>query len=251
MDDLWKITFRVHRYKTGCKPYYQDFTLEISPDEYVLDGIEKIWAFHDRSLVYRHACHHSTCGACGMRVNNREKLTCITRIQDVTRNGGRILVEPLRNMPGISDLAVDMGQFFRIMAEIDYNQVQPVNQQPNNKGIKPAFLDEGEGMERLVDCLECGLCISACPVSATSTAYMGPAALATVQAKTHYLDAKAWMAVDNQDGLWRCHSAFECTEVCPSNFEPGWRIMELRRLTLAAKIKLLLRNGVQKEAGNG
>lgn len=251
MDDLWEVTFRVNRYKTGSKPYYQDFTLEISPDEYILDGIEKIWAFHDRSLVYRQACHHSTCGACGMRVNNREKLTCITRIQDVTRNGGRILVEPLRNMPIISDLVVDMGQFFRILDEIDYNQVQPVNQQPNNQGIKPAILAEGIGMERLVDCLECGLCISACPASATSTEYRGPAALAAVQAKSRFMDTEAWKVADNQDGLWRCHSAYECTEVCPSSFEPGWRIMDLRRLTLAAKIKLLLHKRVRKEAGNG
>ena len=46
-------------------------------------------------------------------------------------------MEPLRNMPIISDLAVDMGQFFRKFDEVDYNQVQPVTNQPEEKGIQP------------------------------------------------------------------------------------------------------------------
>jgi succinate dehydrogenase / fumarate reductase iron-sulfur subunit len=44
---------------------------------------------------------------------------------------------------------------------------------------------------------------------------------------------------DSQNGVWRCHSAFECSEVCPSFFEPGWRIMDLRRMTVSAKLQHL------------
>lgn len=87
--------------------------MDVDPDEYVLDGIERIWAFHDHSLTYRHACHHSTCGACGMRVNGVEKLTCITTIRSVTGNHGVIRVEPLRNFPVFSDLVVDVAPFFQ------------------------------------------------------------------------------------------------------------------------------------------
>jgi succinate dehydrogenase/fumarate reductase iron-sulfur protein len=239
LSEKWKITFSVYRQKSGEKPKYQDFELEINPDEYVLDGIEQIWAYHDRSLVYRHACHHSACGACGMRVNHREKLTCITLIRDVTHDGGRIVVEPLRNMPIISDLAVDMGQFFRNLDEVDYSQVQPVMDQPDTKGIQPTRKFVEPGMERLVDCLECGLCISACPASSTSSEYLGPAALGAMQAKARYEDKNIISMADSQDGIWRCHSAFECSEVCPSFFEPGWRIMDLRRMTVSAKLQHL------------
>lgn len=251
MSEKWKVTFSVYRQKDGDNPGYQDFIVEISPDEYVLDGIEKIWAYQDRSLVYRHACHHSTCGACGMRVNHREKLTCITLIRDVTRDGGRILVEPLRNMPIISDLAVDMGQFFRNLDDVDYNQVQPVPEQPDDKGIKSTKKFVEEGMERLVDCLECGLCISACPASSTSTEYLGPAVLAAIQAKAKYEDRDVIQQADNQDGVWRCHSAFECSEVCPSNFEPGWRIMDLRRMTISAKLKHIFKPQTKIGGKNG
>ena len=34
---------------------------------------------------------------------------------------------------------------------------------------------------------------------------------------------------DQADGAWRCHSAYECSAVCPSNVDPAWRIMNLRR----------------------
>ena len=38
------------------------------------------------------------------------------------------------------------------------------------------------GYVRLEDCIECGLCLSACPVAATSYDYVGPAALVAAAA---------------------------------------------------------------------
>jgi len=43
--------------------------------------------------------------------------------------------------------------------------------------------------------------------------------------------------VDTAEGVWRCHSAYECTEVCPSNVEPGWRIMDLRKQVMKQRVK--------------
>ena len=62
----WNITLKIFRKKEGSEGYFQPFPVEIKPDEYVLDAVEKVWAFQDRSLTFRHLCHHSTCGACGM-----------------------------------------------------------------------------------------------------------------------------------------------------------------------------------------
>ncbi|HTX79571.1 MAG TPA: 2Fe-2S iron-sulfur cluster-binding protein, partial [Longilinea sp.] len=123
----WKINIKVYR-KKGDKPaHFEDFTMEVDPDEYVLDAVERIWAQHDRSLVFRHACHHSTCGACGMRVNGVEKLTCITQIRSVTRDGDEMRLEPLRNFPEISDLAVDMGNLYTHMALVGQRPLNPDN----------------------------------------------------------------------------------------------------------------------------
>src|SRR5512135_2027744 len=113
--EQWSVKIILVRQKTGAARYEQAFQLEVDPDEYVLDGIERVWAFHDRSLAFRHACHHSTCGACGMRVNGVEKLTCITPIHEVTHDGGTLRVEPLRNFEPVSDLVVDMGTMYQRM----------------------------------------------------------------------------------------------------------------------------------------
>jgi len=104
MAETWKITLRVYRQKENQEAHFDDFHMEVNPDEYVLDAVERAWAFHDRSICFRHACHHSTCGACGMRVNGVEKLTCITLIREVTHDGATLKVEPLRNFPVVSDL---------------------------------------------------------------------------------------------------------------------------------------------------
>jgi len=38
-----------------------------------------------------------------------------------------------------------------------------------------------------------------------------------------------WEAIDHDDGLWRCHGAFECSAACPSEVDPAAAIMRLRR----------------------
>lgn len=235
----WKITLQVYRQKSGQAPHFDTFKMDVDPDEYVLDVVERVWAFHDRSLCFRHACHHSTCGACGMRVDSVEKLTCITPVSSVTRDGGTLRVEPLRNFPVVGDLAVDMGSFYSRMEQVAFREVLPVEE----AGLTPSAAGGPTGFgqyERLVDCIECGCCISACPISATDPQYLGPAVLAGAQQTGLACHPELLEMVDSDAGLWRCHSAFECTAVCPSNAEPGWRIMRLRREVIGARVKRFL-----------
>jgi succinate dehydrogenase/fumarate reductase iron-sulfur protein len=236
MTTTWKITIRIPRYKSGdSSARWQEYSLDINPDETVLDAVEKIWAFHDHTLTFRHACHHSTCGACGMRVNGVEKLTCITTIRTVTHNNGTIKVEPLRNFPLISDLVVDVSHFFQ-----DLETMQTPGVVTNSQGkLGYELVDENtESLERLVDCIECGLCISACPVALTDEEYLGPASLAGLQQSlAASADGVDLNLADNHNGAWRCHSAFECSAVCPSNVEPGYRIMDLRKQIMRKKFR--------------
>ncbi len=235
----WTITLSISRQSGSAPRHFQEFTLEVNPDEYVLDAVERVWAFHDRSLNYRHACHHSTCGACGMVVNGVEKLTCITPIREVTRDRGTLRIEPLRNFPVQSDLVVDMSAFYQNMEASKLNSVSPVEKADLPIDL-PTPAAPAVDAERLVDCIECGLCVSVCPAAATSDSYVGPAALAGAHqqfqatGEIHLLD---W--ADHQDGLWRCHSAYECTAVCPSNVNPAWRIMNLRRHVVTQRIRSL------------
>jgi len=241
--EKWNVNFIVTRQKGDNPPFTQSFQLEVDPDEYVLDGVERIWAFHDRSLVFRHACHHSTCGACGMRVNGVEKLTCITTIRSVTQNGGTLRVEPLRNFPVVSDLVVDMSDLYLRLEEARFSQVADLDDARLKYEKEPTASAPGDGeYERLVDCIECGCCISACPIALTTPEYVGPAVLAAIQESYVQTQDPALLDLaDQANGAWRCHSAYECTDVCPSNVDPGWRIMNLRGRITGHRIGKLFR----------
>ena len=234
----WNVTFTIYRKKEGKAPFFQDFNIEVDPDEYILDGIERIWAYHDRSLCFQHACHHSVCGACGMRVNGVEKLTCITQIREITHDGGTLKIEPLRNFPVVSDLVPDLGKLYTHMEQVGARQVCCLADAPlEPRSIARSTSPEAMEQYRLIDCIECGLCISACPVAATSEDYLGPAVLAAAQINGSDRTPECLRLVDSEVGVWRCHSAYECTEVCPSNVEPGWRIMDLRRQIIVQRIR--------------
>jgi succinate dehydrogenase / fumarate reductase iron-sulfur subunit len=242
-NETWKVKFVVHRQRLNQPARLEEFVIEISPEEYVLDGVEKIWAFEDRSLNFRHACHHSTCGACGMVFNGVENLTCITKIKDVTQDGGTIKVEPMRNFPILSDLVVDMGPFFARLDMVKARTIASLAEHPVSEGISPAKNGRGdEDIIRLVDCIECGLCISACPIAATDPDYLGPAILAAIQLRGLHEAPDLIQYADSGRGAWRCHSAYECTEACPSFVEPGWRIMDLRRQVVGKRISSLFGN---------
>ena len=60
------------------------------------------------------------------------------------------------------------------------------------------------------------------PVSPASNARLGET---DDPAEAEHLLALA----DGEHGVWRCHSAFECTEVCPQGVDPAGRIAALRR----------------------
>jgi succinate dehydrogenase / fumarate reductase iron-sulfur subunit len=158
-----------------------------------------------------------------MQVNGREVLACVTPADTL---GSTITVEPLANIPVLTDLVVEIRQLFeRFPDEIGAVRM--------SDALPQASPPDGiQTFERFEDCIECGLCLSACPVSATSDAYVGPAALAAAQRlleEPRGVDPERILDwADDPNGAWQCHAAFECTEACPSNVRPAERIMTLR-----------------------
>lgn len=227
-EPLQAITLRVFRTKPGdtASPRYDTFRLQARPRHTVLDLLEMVRLDHDPSLTFRHSCHHAACGTCAMRINGRERLACVTTVHDLLRErSGPITVEPLRNLPLVSDLVVDMEPFFARWAQVGLPLVRSA--EPVSPDVEPAIPPT-----RYEDCLECAACLSACPVMASDPLYLGPAALAAaLRVLEEPRDAdpsRARAAADHDHGCWRCHTALECSEVCPSAAAPGERIMRLR-----------------------
>jgi len=225
--------FRVFRFKRGDeRPHADDFDVPVGVRTTVFEALRWIQLHRDRSLALRHSCLHASCGTCGLRVNGREVLACVTAVRDL---GREISVEPIANIPVLTDLVVDMREFYA-----RFPDEHPILRHSE-------FLDDagpdGTADEhvRFEDCIECGLCLSACPVVVTSERYVGPAALACAQrvveeprgAET--VNLLTW--ADDPDGAWRCHAIFECTAACPSNVDPAARIMALRGTLLGRRLR--------------
>jgi succinate dehydrogenase / fumarate reductase iron-sulfur subunit len=221
--------------------HWEDFTVHLAQEAYVLDALEAV-STQDTSLLYRHACHHASCGSCGLRVNGRERLACITPIAEVVNSKGMIRLEPLRNFPLIGDLLVDFQPFMQHLDKVDLPLRRSAEQLPEQvenaifeRIPSPPAQDNPEMpavFNRLESCIECGLCVSACPIAGTDMQYLGPACLAAAgrmvtEPRRRSLD-KTLEWVDDEHGLRRCHAAFECSEVCPADVDPAREILALR-----------------------
>ena len=230
---LWR-TARPGRDRAG----FEELTVPVEPTtDSVLDVIERAWAEVDPSLVFRHACHHASCGTCAVRVDGRERLPCITPLAEVWDGHSRLTVQPLRNVPPIADLAVDPAAQLDQMADLRFPYVRTV-EAAVRCAIRPEPDDDVGSAERFEDCLECLACVSACPVASGSPEYLGPALLAAAQRTieeprgdvTRVLDL-----VDTDHGVWQCRSVWACSAVCPSGVDPAARIMDLRRRLLTRR----------------
>lgn len=216
-----RLKIRRHRPGTRTKPRFETFSLTVDAGVSVLDALEMI---RDPTLMFRRSCHHSSCGTCGMLINGEERLACVTRISELERN--IITLEPLPGFPLLGDLAVDMTPFYKDIGEgWDY-----LREAEDPGGTN---LPEGIGrFERFEDCIECGCCVAACPVSGEGKTFMGPAALAALNRelqKTRGKDARALLKeAGGERGERLCNRTLACSRVCPTGVYPARHILDLR-----------------------
>jgi len=220
-------------------PRYDQFRVPVGPRSTVLDALLVVRRRQDPSLTVRHSCLHGSCGTCGMRVNGREVLACVTRLDGL---GDPVVVEPLAGAAVAGDLVVDMEHVYRRLEPVGRSLVRAsgrARERDGKAGPGPLL----EGLERFEDCIECGLCLSACPV-AGDPRFLGPAALAAAERvleEPRGADPTAVLGlVDDAHGAWRCHAAFECSAVCPAGVDPGGAIMRLRGRLLRDRLPRLL-----------
>lgn len=230
------VHIKVFRYKPGAidPPRYDTFDIPVGPRTTILDALETIRVEYDSSLMYRHSCHHASCGTCAYKINGQEALGCVTNVLEL--NSDEVIIEPMEGLTRIVDLVVDMADFFRDFRP-DWTYLRESEWYP--QAVTP------EGVPHYVrfeNCIECGACMSACPVAALGNFYLGPAVLTAINRevsknggnKTDLLNLAG-----SEQGVWQCHSAYECTAVCPADVNPAGHIMELRRRFILQKIKNL------------
>jgi len=226
---LKKITLRILRFKPGHidPPRYQEFSIDADPDMRVLDALEAIRLRQDSTLMYRHSCHHSSCGTCACKINGRERLTCITKINEFKED--TITLESLDGFKILGDLVVDMSPFYNDISE-DWSCLK------RSEFRKTAQLIEDiKEFERFENCIECGACISACPVTHKNKGFIGPAVLAALSnelKKSPHKSEGLLKIAGNEHGERLCERALNCSRVCPTGVYPARHIADLRQLLL-------------------
>jgi succinate dehydrogenase / fumarate reductase iron-sulfur subunit len=231
-----KLTVKIYRYKPGSEPHYDTFPVEVPDAGNVLDAVEQAWAA-DHTVMFRHACHHASCGSCGLLINDVEKLPCVTPVKDYGE-GATIKIDPMHNFPVITDIAIDASPIYQRMLLVGMPIIR--ESEPLRADGKYVFPEGLKEFDRFENCLECGLCLSACPVMATDPQFLGPMGLAAAERllnEPRGVDQDyIYDLIDDEHGVWRCHSSFECSEACPYEVDPGAAIMRLKGKVAARKI---------------
>ncbi len=232
------VSFRVFRFDPDRDQDHRldTFKVPVRPAMTVLDGLLHILDYQDHTLSLRFACREGVCGSCAMFVNGSYRLACQTQIADLRTSV--VTVYPLPHFPILKDLVVDMdgflGKIEKIMPYLKDAGAPPEKEKVQTQG-------ERQRINEVVDCILCGACTSACPASWTNREFLGPAALAKayrfVGDSRDDADRERIELVSGEDGVWRCHSVFNCVEACPKNINQTEVIGKLKRKALAQKLK--------------
>jgi fumarate reductase iron-sulfur subunit len=187
-------------------------------DATLLELLNRIKSDVDNTLAYSSGCRSSVCGSCAVRVNEKEVLACSYKVQEGDT------VEPLKNMPLLRDLVVDMNR------ALETNKRAKTWLERYNSEAKTTPEDEKIN-EVQSDCILCGSCYSACPVFAVNEEFLGPFAHTGVWkylSDKREADPKGKIDAVQTNGVWDCTLCNECTVVCPQGISSKADIEKLR-----------------------
>ena len=235
---------RTEKTEGKTSSFWQDFTIPVSGESTsLLDGLIWLQQNLEPSLSFRFSCRVGMCGTCGVIVNGKESLACRTLLHPMATQGIDVKIEPMRHLPVIRDLVTDMSGF--------QSKLQKAASFNTSGGVANSFTalspdsQERKAIDPQRECIYCGLCYSACTIVGLNDNFLGPAALN--RAFVALLDSRNTAnpdgveAIANEDGLWRCHTIFDCTAVCPKGISPTVAIQSLKKKVIGLKIKRFLR----------
>jgi len=224
-----EVTLRIKRYnpETDVKSSFKEYTLDVEPNDRVLDALNKVKWDHDGSLTYRRSCAHGICGSDAMRINGRNRLACKVMMGEL---GKRVTIEPLIGYAVVKDLVVDMEKFFDA-----YKSVKPylISDEAPSAGERLQSPEERDRYEDTTKCILCAACTTSCPITWTNDEFVGPAAI--VNAHRFIFDSRDRGAperlriLNQRSGVWRCRTIFNCTDACPRGIEITRAIEEVKR----------------------
>lgn len=229
MAQEWIIEVSRFDPERGGTPHFATYRVPQLEKMTVLDALVYIQRHRDRSLAFRYACRLGMCGTCTVMVNGLPRWACRTSI---SRLGVETLrLAPLKHLPVLKDVMVDYTPFVeKYRAAMPF--FVPAQETDEVAAIAPESR-ERRAIDPNLECITCGACYASCTMLAHDPEYLGPAALnrafTLVRDSRDGARQERLEAVGGEHGCWRCHSLYNCTEVCPKHLSPTTAIQGLKR----------------------
>jgi succinate dehydrogenase/fumarate reductase iron-sulfur protein len=235
-----KVTVSVRRFapEKDKVPRFEEHPVEVADRASVLDALFALQRGPTPDLAFRFSCRVGMCGSCAMVVNGKERLTCSTLVKNV---GTHLKIEPLRNLPNVRDLAVDLKPFFEAYQKTLPHFVPKPDLDPNGFHRLPHNSAEWQALNHQPQCIDCGSCYSACTLVTLHPQYVGPMALnRALSLVVDPRDARRehrLKVVTGEEGAFRCHTLGNCHEACPRGISPTHSIERLKRLATFSQFR--------------
>ena len=223
----------------GISTGFQTFHVKLEERMTVLDALFQIQRHQDASLSFRCACRVGMCGTCAMSINGIPRLACKTRPQ-------LLETEPCAS-PRCRTCRSSRTWWYRWIRFSNSGSASGrryVRRDPNSTELArmPADSQYARHTPAKRDCITCGACYAACGIKSSSGEYLGPAAIN--KAFLRLMDPRdiatsERLHVLNQErgGIWRCHTQFNCTAVCPKAHHLDRSIARLKRACFSGEIE--------------
>ena len=139
----------------------------------------------------------------------------------------------------VKDLVTDMAPFFKQWKRVR-PAFRPVNDAADFARIPPDS-PRRDFIDQSMDCITCGACYSACTLVAINDGFIGPAALnkayTLIQDERDADRVERLHVVAGECGALRCHTLFNCAEVCPKGIVPTRAIQRLKQYAVRDALK--------------
>lgn len=198
-----------------------DYQIEVDKGMVVLDAIHRIQAQKANDLAVRWNCKAGKCGSCGVEINGKPKLSCMTRMNEYGPEE-TISIRPLRTFPVIKDLVTDVSWNYEQNRRIA--PLKPDLSQKDDKGNYRMTQADVDRIQEFRKCIECYLCQNVCHVLRDHNRkdrFAGPRFMIRLAGlDMHPLDTEARIpAIRDEFGSGMCNITKCCTEVCPEQIQ--------------------------------
>jgi len=227
-----KVQLKIQRFdpETQDKPVWGTYVADVEDNARVLDALHYVKWYVDGTLALRRSCGHGVCGSDAMVINGVNRLACKVLVKDL---GDEILVEPIKGLPVLKDLIVDMEPFMD-----GYRSILPylINDSGEPEKERRQSPEDRHRYDDTTKCILCAACTTSCPVFWGDEGYVGPAAI--VNAHRFIFDSRdeagreRMKILSEKTGVFRCRTTFNCTDACPRGIEVTKAIQEVKRAIL-------------------